>query len=55
MYNESIVEFYKSNKVNKDFNEKKYLLDNPEVKDFYQPYCIFNGITKRDKYFYHSL
>ena len=49
----SIEEFYKSNKVNKDFNEKKYLLDNPEVKDFYQPYCSDNGITERERLYFH--
>ena len=49
----SIEEFYQSNKVSKYFDEKKYLLDNPEVKNFYQPYCSDNDISEKQRLYYH--
>ena len=49
----TIEDFYITNKVKKSFDEEKYLLNNPEVKDFYQPYCSDNGITERERLYFH--
>lgn len=51
----TIEEFYRTNKVKKSFDEEEYLLKNPEVKDFYQPYCKENGFSEKQRLYYHYI
>lgn len=51
----SIEDFYRTNKVKKSFDEEKYLLNNPEVRDFYQPYCKENGFSDKERLYYHYI
>jgi hypothetical protein len=48
-----IVEFYKTHKVDDDFDEVFYSEQYPETKDFYQPYCKNNSIDDRLRLFFH--
>lgn len=49
----SIQEFYQKYIVDPDFDEIKYLDQNPDVKDFYQPICQQEGIDDKHRLFYH--
>jgi hypothetical protein len=48
-----IVEFYRKNSVEKQFDEEFYLSQNNDLNKFYQPYCKNNKITERQRLFYH--
>lgn len=52
---DDIEEFYKTNKVDKDFNEFLYQKDYPETKNFYQPYCKENNIDEKHRLFFHYM
>ncbi len=45
--------FYKTNKVDKDFDEVRYQKEFPETKDFYQPYCKNNQIDDKHRLYFH--
>lgn len=53
--NMTIDEFYSLNKVNSEFNEIHYLINNPQVLDFYQPYCKDNHIDDKHRLFFHYI
>lgn len=48
-----ILDFYRHNSVGKDFDECCYIKENPNAKNFLQPYCSENGIDERRRLFYH--
>jgi hypothetical protein len=48
-----ILEFYKNNKIDMDFDEHFYAARYPETKDFYQPYCKHNNIDDKHRLFFH--
>lgn len=52
-YNMTINEFYAINSVDKQFDEIQYLVNNPQVLDFYQPYCRQNSIDDKHRLFFH--
>lgn len=49
----NILEFYKTNVVDDNFDEKFYQHSFPDTKDFYQPFCSDSGIDDRHRLFYH--
>ena len=49
----SIEEFYKTNSIDLDFDEKIYVENHPDTIDFYQPYCSDNGITEKERLYFH--
>lgn len=49
----SIEEFYKDHDVDIDFDEKVYVKNHPDTIDFYQPYCSDNGITEKERLYFH--
>lgn len=49
----SIEEFYKSNKIDEDFDEVFYQNIYPETKDFYQHYCNNNNIDDKHRLYLH--
>lgn len=49
----NIVEFYRIHTIDDDFDEKFYQSEYPEVKYYYQPYCIHTKINDRHRLFYH--
>lgn len=49
----SIEEFYKSNLLDQNFNEKLYTQQYPETIDFYQPYCKEHNIDDKYRLYYH--
>jgi hypothetical protein len=49
----SIEEFYQSNDIEENFNEKLYNETYPETANFYQPYCRQNNIGDRQRLYYH--
>lgn len=48
-----IYEFYKTNTVDKNFDEVIYQKEFPETKDFYQPYCKHNNINDQHRLYFH--
>lgn len=48
-----ICDFYNNHTVDPDFDELFYQQEYPETKDFYQPFCKENGISDRQRLFYH--
>lgn len=48
-----IRDFFKSHSVDTDFDEVFYEKEYPETKGFYQPFCEKNGISDRQRLFYH--
>jgi len=50
-----IVEFYKHNDVDYDFDENYYLDKYPETKNFYEPYCTNNNINNKQRLFFHYI
>lgn len=48
-----INEFYKSNKLDTNFNEVLYIQQFPETKNFYQPYCTYNHIDDKHRLYFH--
>jgi len=50
-----IIEFYKTNSVDDDFDEISYQNQRPKTKNFYQPFCELNGITDRARLFFHYI
>lgn len=51
---QDIINFYLYHDVDKDFDHKTYLQSNPHTKNFYKEYCDKNGISDRERLFYHS-
>jgi len=49
----SIVEFYKTNKVDPEFDEKFYQKTYEGTTNFYQPFCKNNNIDDRHRLFFH--
>lgn len=49
----NINEFYELHEIDDDFDECFYVQNDPELADFYQPYCRDNGISERKRLFYH--
>ena len=49
----SIEDFIQYCDVDEDFDEKCYQSLYPETYKFYQPYCIENNITDRNRLFFH--
>jgi hypothetical protein len=52
-YDISIEEFYKSHKIDENFNEVLYQEQYPETLDFYQPYCQQNNIDDKHRLYFH--
>jgi len=51
----SIEEFYKTNIVPEDFDEDFYRKKHPETINFYQPFCIDNSISEKQRLFFHYI
>jgi hypothetical protein len=51
----TIEDFYRNNKVKESFDEKEYVLKNPEVANFYQPYCKDNNYSEKQRLYYHYI
>jgi mannosyltransferase OCH1-like enzyme len=51
--NISIEEFYKSHKIDENFNEVLYQEQYPETREFYQPYCKNNNIDDKHRLYFH--
>jgi hypothetical protein len=45
---QDIVNFYKENKLDENFNQIYYANRFPETKEFYQPYCKENKIDEAE-------
>lgn len=50
-----IKEFFEKRSVDEDFDEVFYQKQYPETKNFYQPFCIKNNISDRQRLFYHYI
>jgi hypothetical protein len=48
-----IIDFYKQNSIDNDFDEFFYQKEYPETKSFYQPYCNDNNISEKERLFFH--
>lgn len=48
-----INEFYKTNKVDPNFDELAYKLRHPETNGFYEPYASQNGIDDKHRLYFH--
>lgn len=48
-----IIEFYKNNKLDINFDEVLYQEQSPETKNFYQPYCRNNNIDDKHRLYFH--
>ena len=48
-----IVEFYKTHRIDYDFDESAYLSRYPYTQDFYQPYCRDNNISEKHRLYFH--
>lgn len=51
----SIQEFYKTHRVDDNFDEVLYSEQYPETKDFYQPHCKANGIDEKHRLYFHCV
>ena len=51
--NISIEDFYIDNAIDPNFDEQFYLFQFPEIKEFYQPYCLDNGIDDKHRLYFH--
>lgn len=50
----SIEEFYKSNKVDEEFDEIFYSnIHSGSLDEFYQPHCFENNISERERLYFH--
>ena len=49
----SIKKFFDTQKLDKHFDEIKYLRDHPEAADYYQPYCSAKGIDEKHRLYMH--
>ena len=49
-----ILNFYKLNLVDKNFDEKEYAEKNPNTEGYYQPFCKDKGIDDKHRLYYHS-
>ena len=49
----NIIEFYKNNTLDKNFDEKYYAHQFPETKNFYQPFCERIGLSEKHRLYYH--
>ncbi len=50
----SIEEFYKTHIVDQNFDEKEYLLKNPEAKNFHRSLCESININDKHRLFFHN-
>lgn len=51
----TIEEFYSSNKLDPEFDHKKYLQDNPEVDGFYKDHCRQLNIGDKHRFYFHYI
>lgn len=51
----NIIDFYKNNSLDKDFDDIFYSNKYPEVNKFYQPFCSDNSIDDKHRLYYHYM